>query len=218
MGPAMQEGSGPARDEARSPAAVVPVHREIRCEVGFVVARLRLLRLLHLGFLHWACMLACESALETPDGHLPRLLVPPRPAAVSIAEPEPGRGTVTVPLRWHADRGSGPFDRLLDASLAFTARTDVTAVTFDGVFRLLTAHDLEPAENVLALIAAAESCAESLLTTVAEALIRDYPAENSYRPGWRWITTAGQDPRLAILVLAGNGVGSLPATAYDRSS
>lgn len=189
----MKNDPDPAWDELFSP--VVPVSRQVCCEVGFVVARVRLLKLLHLGFLHSACVIAYESALLMQHGRASGRLAP----MASIGEPEAGQVAVTVPLRG-ADLGSGQFGLVLQAALAFRAMAASTVVRFDGAFRLPTARQTEHAENMFGQVRAAESGAEALLSLVAEALLRDDEAQVASRPGWRWVTTGGSpDPRLATL-------------------
>jgi hypothetical protein len=151
-------------------APAVPVGREVRCEIGFVAARVRLLSLLHVGFLHVACALAYESALAVHYGRARSRLVPA--PLVSVGEPAPERAAVTVPVRCTADDGSGRLDRVLEAELAFRAMAGSTAIRFDGVFRLpgVGGH-IERAGNIVALPRAADSGAEFLLTQITEALI-----------------------------------------------
>jgi len=192
----MNVGPDPAWDEPS--ALVVPVSRQVRCDIGFVVARVRLLKFLHLGFLHSACVSAYECALAVPRGSAASAQAPP--LVVSIGEPESGNGAIALPLRWDADWGSGRPGQVLDAELAFSAVAGSTAVRFDGMFRLPGAHYGGRAKDELAQTRAAVSGAESLLTQVAEALIRDSEAEATRRPAWRWIrpdSPDGPDPRLA---------------------
>ena len=199
----MNDGPDPAWGEPS--ALVVPVSRQVRCDIGFVVARVRLLKFLHLGFLHSACVSAYECALAVPRGSAASAQAPP--LVVSIGEPESGNGAIALPLRWDADWGSGRPGQVLDAELAFSAVAGSTAVRFDGMFRLPGAHHGGRAGKELAQTRAAVCGAESLLTQVAEALIRDSEAEATRRPAWRWIrpdSPDGPDPRLAPHTLMRN--------------
>jgi len=196
----METGPDLPRDEPSGPA--VPVSRAVRCEIGFVSARLRLLTLLHSGFLHSACSLACESALAMYHGRGPRRLT--RPPAVSIGEPESGRGAVTVPVCCGTDLGSGRPGRVLDAELTFLAAAGGTEIRLDGGFRLPARRPASRAAAVARATRAAQSGAESLLTFVAEALAGPDKPEPSPRPGWRWITSDSQElPRSTPAAIRG---------------
>ena len=168
----MKYAADPARDESSFP--VVSVIREVGCEVGFVPARVRLLQLIHRGFLYAACTLAGETAIGA--GQV-RALRPLKPPVVSIGEPESGSGMVTVPLRWAADCGPGRLGLLLDAELAFIAMIGSTTARFDGVFRFPAAPYAGRLADALTRTRAAESAAELLLTRVRGALIRGAEAE-----------------------------------------
>jgi hypothetical protein len=160
----MRDGPDAAWDQLSS--SVVPVSRQVRCDIGFVLARVRLLKLLHLGFLHSACVAAYESALVMHHGRAARR---PAPLVVTITEPEPGIGTVAVPLRWAVDPRSGGLGRVADAELGFTVIGSSTVARFDGTFRLPAPHHATRAEHVLVAV----SCADSLLARVAAALSWD---------------------------------------------
>ncbi len=177
--PAMKDGLEPVWDELSSPA--VAVSSEASSEVGFVAARVRLLRLLHAGFLHSACALAYHSAVAAHAGRA----VPRMTPLATIAEPQASRAGVIVPLRCDIDFGSGRIGPVLEAELAFRPMTGSTAVRFDGVFRFPAADRAERAEDVREWIRAAQSGAESLLSQLAEALTFEGEAEALNRPGWR---------------------------------
>jgi hypothetical protein len=209
----METGPELPWNELSAPA--VPVSREVRCEIGFVAARLRLLKLIQTGFLHSACALACQSALADYHGRAPRRLA--RPPSVSIAEPESAPGVVAVPLCWGTDLGSSRPSRVLEAELAFRAAAGSTAVRIDGVFRLPAPHHASPAEDAVAAARAAQSGAESLLTHVAKALLSAGRPDPAPRPGWRWITPDSLDLPRSTPLSAPAGAGlPIRRTAHGR--
>jgi hypothetical protein len=180
------------RPESLAPRSLAPlkpgttstarITRALACEVRFVAARVRLVSLLQHGYLHLACESAYESGLAGLPDHAQRSQLPPRLDMVSIAEPESGQGTVTLPLRWLA-RVADRSLRVLDAKLSFAAREGSTSVRLDGFFRLPAPPAGSVAVSGLAQFGAAAACAESLLEQLAEALSWADDTGQARRPG-----------------------------------
>jgi hypothetical protein len=181
----------PPQQAGTPPAA--RINRALACEVEFAAARTRLARAHELGYLHLVCGSAYETGIAMLPDRAPGDLPPPRLETVSIAEPESGPDTITLPVRWQAS-AAGQNLRVLDAELVLTARGRWTRVLLDGSFQLPLPPAGPHTVSDLAHFGAAAACAESLLGQLAEALTWHDDHEEGRRPTWRWINHSRPAP------------------------
>jgi|GEM_PF-1751746 hypothetical protein len=148
----------------------VQVRRRYPLDARFVVARVRLARLLHEGTLTPASEDAYRSGLAALSSALGTGPFVSALAGLRLLEPATGAGIVTLPLHWEATDPAGQLLTVLDADLMLTAVRARTMLRLVGSFRLPFVAAGPAAEGWMLPQLAATASADSLLTRVASAL------------------------------------------------